>query len=41
MLLLEKLEELQIRINEFREMSKYIVETIIENNEEKEICLEN
>lgn len=41
MLLLEKLEELQIRINELREMSKYIVETIKDEVKEKEVCLKN
>lgn len=44
MLLLEKLEELQLRINEFHEMSKFIVETLVEVEQEKElelVCLEN
>lgn len=42
MLLLEKLDELQLRINEFREMTKLVVETItIEEKQEDLLCLEN
>ena len=42
MLLLEKLEELQLRINEFHEMTKLVVETITLVEKQKDLlCLEN
>ena len=41
MLLLNKLKELQLRINEFHEMSRFIVATIKEESKEKEVCLES